>query len=95
LTRALLSGGVEKHVREGPLSQRAVAEGGHLLVKVGTDAAHLGPADAGVGPKRLDQVIDFARAPSVQPLVQGRPGLMNRRPMLSRAQAAIQALSIR
>jgi hypothetical protein len=62
----LAVGGVHEHIREGLSCQGAVTEGCHLAVEVGTDPAHLALADAAVGTKGADQVVDLAGADSVE-----------------------------
>jgi hypothetical protein len=53
-------GGVQEQVREGGMRQRARAEGRHLTVQLGADAADLGLGDASVHAQGLDQVVDLA-----------------------------------
>jgi hypothetical protein len=62
----LAVGGVHEHLREGPAGQKAVPEGRHLMVEVGTYPRDLALADAAVGAKGPDQVVDLASAEPVQ-----------------------------
>jgi hypothetical protein len=55
----LAVGGVEEHVAERLLGQRPVTKRRDLDVKLSTDPADFGLADAAVGTERLDQVVDF------------------------------------
>src|SRR5215211_4119850 len=58
-------GGVDEQVREGCVSQRPRAEGGHVTIQLGADPGDLRLGDPRLHTQGLDQVVDLAGGSAV------------------------------